>query len=368
MHFSVGMLAHVDAGKTTFCEQLLYQTKAIRTPGRVDHADAFMDDHPLERQRGITIFSAQAAIEAGGNVLQLVDTPGHADFSAEMERAVSVIDAAVLLISCAEGVQAHTRTVWKVLRQYNVPVCIFLNKTDRAGADPDGILAQLREEFSSDIVDMRRWPEEEAFAEETAGRDEALLERYLGGDFEKESWLRALSGQFRRREIFPVLAGSALQGTGVSEALDLLSSLLSRFPDPAARANEPLSARVYKVRADHSAGRLVYMKLLSGTLSARDKIGPDEEKVTNLYSVQGGRLAVLDRAVPGMLCAAAGLSARAGDVLGAGAQAQEKALMPMLRSTGRRPPSCSPPCAFWKTKTRCWWHNGRKRRRRSPCA
>ena len=333
MHFSVGMLAHVDAGKTTFCEQLLYQSQAIRSLGRVDHADAFMDDHPLERQRGITIFSAQAAISVGENTLQLVDTPGHADFSGEMERAVSVIDAAVLLISCAEGIQAHTRTVWRILKRYNVPVCIFLNKTDRAGADPDSIIAALKEEFSSDIVDMRLWPSEEAFAEETAGRDEALLEKYLGGEFDRETWLKSLSRLFRRREIFPVLAGSALQGRGVGEALDLLSGLLARFPDPQRSAPDPFSARVYKVKADHSAGRLVYMKVLSGTISARDKIGPEEEKVTNLYSVQGGRIAVLDKAVPGMLCAAAGLSAKAGQIIGHGAGEEEKALSPMLQTS-----------------------------------
>jgi len=333
MHFSVGMLAHVDAGKTTFCEQLLYRSKAIRALGRVDHADAFMDDHPLERQRGITIFSAQAAINVGGNTLQLVDTPGHADFSGEMERAVSVLDAAVLLISCAEGIQAHTRTVWKILKRYNVPVCIFLNKTDRPGADPYGLIGQLREEFSADIVDMRAYPDENAYAEETAGRDEKLLDRYLSGEFDREIWLRSLSELFRKREIFPVLAGSALQGQGVGEALGLLSDLLSRFPDPEKKAQEPFSARVYKVRADHSAGRLVYMKMLAGTLTARDRIGENEEKVTALYSVQGGRLSPLEKAVPGMLCAAAGISAKAGSVIGFGAGEEEKALSPMLQTS-----------------------------------
>lgn len=333
MHFSVGMLAHVDAGKTTFCEQLLYRSKAIRALGRVDHADAFMDDHPLERQRGITIFSAQAAINIDGNTLQLVDTPGHADFSGEMERAVSVLDAAVLLISCAEGIQAHTRTVWKILQRYNVPVCIFLNKTDRAGSDPDGLIAQLREEFSADIVDMRLWPSEDAFAEETAGRDEKLLDRYLSGEFDREIWLRSLSGLFRKREIFPLLAGSALQGQGVGEALEMLSAMLSRFPDPAEKAGGPFSARVYKVRTDQSIGRLIYMKVLSGTIAARDRIGEEDEKVTALYSVQGGRLSPLDKAVPGMLCAAAGLSAKAGRIIGEGAGEEEKELAPMLQTS-----------------------------------
>ncbi len=342
MHFTVGMLAHVDAGKTTFCEQLLYQSRAIRALGRVDHADAFMDDHPLERQRGITIFSAQAAIQAGENTLQLVDTPGHADFSGEMERAVSVIDAAVLLISCAEGIQAHTRTVWKILRRYNVPVCIFLNKTDRAGANPDGLIEELRAEFSADIADLRTWPEEEAFAEEIAGRDEKLLDKYLGGEFDRELWLKAFSRQFRAREIFPVLAGSALQGEGVSEALDLLTKLFERFPNPEAKISEPFSARVYKVKADSQYGRLSYMKVLSGTIAPRDKIGPEEEKITNLFSVQGGRLSVLDKAVPGMLCAAAGLSARAGERIGHGAGEEQKELSPMLTTSAELLDNVSP--------------------------
>lgn len=333
MYFTVGMLAHVDAGKTTFCEQLLYRSRAIRALGRVDHADAFMDDHPLERQRGITIFSAQASIRTGENTLQLVDTPGHADFSGEMERAVSVLDAAVLLISCAEGVQAHTRTVWKILQRYNVPVCIFLNKTDRAGADPDGLIRQLRAEFSADMVDLRGWPAEESFAEEVAGRDEELLESFLSGNFDRERWMNAFSRMFAGREIFPVLAGSALQGEGVEEALELLSGLLGRFPDPQKREAEPFSAHVYKVRADYSAGRLVYMKVLSGALSPRDRLGAQGEKVTALYSVQGGRLSPLERAVPGMLCAAAGLSARAGESIGVAAGEEKRALAPMLTTS-----------------------------------
>lgn len=335
MFFTIGVLAHVDAGKTTFCEQLLYRSHAIRTLGRVDHADAFMDDHPLERQRGITIFSAQAAIHVGENTLQLVDTPGHADFSAEMERSVSVLDAAVLLVSCAEGVQAHTRTVWKILQRYNVPVLIFLNKTDRAGADPDGLIKKMRAEFSPDIVDMRPWPQEDAFAEETAGRDEKLLEKYLDGRFDREEGLQALAHLFAKRQIFPVLAGSALQDTGVAEALDMLSNMLARFPDPQLRAGEPLCARVYKVRADHSAGRLVYMKILSGSLGARDRIGTQDEKVTALYSVQGGRLSTIERATPGMLCAAVGPSAKPGEIIGTGEKQLSRALSPMLSSSAQ---------------------------------
>lgn len=333
MYITLGILAHVDAGKTTFCEQLLYRSKTIRTLGRVDHADAFMDNHPLERQRGITIFSSQAAIHINGDVLQLVDTPGHADFSGEMERAVSILDAAVLIISCAEGIQAHTRTVWKLLKRYHVPVCIFLNKTDRPGSDPEGLIAQLKEEFSADIVDMRLWPSDDAFVEETAGRDENLLNRYLDGEYDREAWLQSLSVLFRNRGIYPLLAGSALQGTGIGEAMDMLSCLLSRFPNPAEKEDEPFSALIYKVQTDHSAGRLVYMKILTGTLSTRDRIGAQGEKITALYSVQGVKLNPLEEASPGMLCAAVGISGRAGERIGNGIGGEDRVFTPMLISS-----------------------------------
>ena len=331
MYLTIGMLAHVDAGKTTFCEQLLYHANAIRRRGRVDHADSFMDDHPLEKRRGITIFSQQASFPLEGNTVQIVDTPGHADFSAEMERALSVLDAAVLLVSCVEGIQAHTRTIWRLLEKYRVPVLVFCNKTDRAGADPEKLARDLRREFSGDIVPMSAWPDEDSFAEEIAARDEGLLARYLEGEFDREAWLSAFSGQFRKRAVFPLLTGSALQDEGIDRALSLLAALLGRFPDPEARAGEPFSARVYKVRADAPNGRLVYMKVLSGALSVRDKLG--EEKVSALYAVQGGQLQPIERAVPGMLAAAVGLSARAGERVGAGAGEEEKALSPMLLTT-----------------------------------
>lgn len=331
MHCTLGILAHVDAGKTTFCEQLLYQSHAIRSLGRVDHADTFLDDHPLERRRGITIFSAQASIPAGDTTIQLLDTPGHADFSGEMERAISVIDAALLLVSCVEGIQAHTRTVWKLLSRYHVPVCIFCNKVDRAGADADGLIDQMRAQLSADLVDLRAWPQLDNATEEICARDDALLEAFFAGTLSESLLLPSLAEQFRTRRLFPVLSGSALQGKGVQEAFSLLTALLSRFPDPSAQASEPFSARAYKVKADGANGRLVYMKVLSGTIQARDRVG--EEKVSNLYSVQGGRTTVIERAVPGMLCAATGLSARAGDILGAQKENSLRALTPMLKSS-----------------------------------
>ena len=155
MKKTVGILAHVDAGKTTFSERALYSLGAIRTLGRVDHQNAFLDAHPLEKQRGITIFSGMAQLQLDGDELIWLDTPGHVDFSTEMERAVSVMDHAILIVSCAEGVQSHTETVWRILASYGVPTFIFLNKVDRAGADPDRVIRQLQKRLSGDIVDMR---------------------------------------------------------------------------------------------------------------------------------------------------------------------------------------------------------------------
>ncbi|MGN1250465.1 MAG: GTP-binding protein, partial [Candidatus Spyradocola sp.] len=172
-HCCIGILAHVDAGKTTLSEAMLYHAGSLRAMGRVDHQDAFLDAHPLERARGITIFSDQAMFHLGDTEFYLVDTPGHADFSAEMERAMAVMDYAVLVVSCAEGVQSHTGTVWQLLRRSHVPTFLFLNKTDRAGADPDRVLGELRRKLSPDCA-----PAEE-LTEAAAERDEALLEAFL---------------------------------------------------------------------------------------------------------------------------------------------------------------------------------------------
>ena len=150
----IGILAHVDAGKTTFSEQILYRAGVLRAPGRVDHQNAFLDAHPLERQRGITIFSDQAVFERGGSRYFWVDTPGHADFAAEMERAVSVLDYAVLIVSGADGVQSHTETIWALLRSYNVPAFIFVNKTDHPAFDHDRVMADIRRQLSADAVDL----------------------------------------------------------------------------------------------------------------------------------------------------------------------------------------------------------------------
>ena len=188
MRKTIGILAHVDAGKTTFSERVLFLTQAIRKVGRVDHQDAFLDSHQLEKQRGITIFSGLAHFEMDGDTYYWLDTPGHVDFSTEMERAVSMMDYAVLIISCAEGVQSHTETVWQLLKEYHVPVFLFLNKLDRLGADPERVICQMKTQLSPDMLDLRAFQTESRFSEEEveaiAERDEDLLERLFDGGYD----------------------------------------------------------------------------------------------------------------------------------------------------------------------------------------
>ena len=194
----IGILAHVDAGKTTLSEAMLYLSGSIRKMGRVDNMDAFLDTYEMEKKRGITIFSKQARLRLGDRPVTLLDTPGHADFSAEMERTLSVLDYAILVISGPDGVQGHTLTLWKLLRQYEIPVFLFVNKMDQAGTDKEGILAQLQSQLSSSCLDFSL--EEDALAEEAAVCDEAVMEEYLEkGRVSEDSMLRMI----RERKVFP---------------------------------------------------------------------------------------------------------------------------------------------------------------------
>lgn len=209
---SIGVMAHVDAGKTTFSEQLLYHTGSIRTRGRVDHQDAFLDNDRLERERGITIFSNHAPFSIGEHQYWLLDTPGHADFGAEMERAIQAMDYAIVLVSCVEGIQAHTEQVWKLLKRYGVPVFFFLNKTDRTGARPDEVLHQLQKRMSSAVCDCSGCFGEgaqlsEELIEQIAAEDEELMEMYLDGGYEEERWLNKMAQLVAKGSFSPAFEG-----------------------------------------------------------------------------------------------------------------------------------------------------------------
>ena len=321
MKKTVGVLAHVDAGKTTFSEQVLYLSHAIRSLGRVDHQDAFLDTHPLERQRGITIFSGQACFPLGKDTVYWLDTPGHVDFSTEMERALSVMDYAIVVVSCAEGVQSHTETVWRLLQGYRIPCFIFLNKTDRPGADPGAVFEQLRRRLSPDMLDLRHFQQagemDESLQEAVAAQDEALLERLFSTGYDAETWLCALREQIARRQAFPVMAGAALEGRGVAEFLRAFSLLTETDYD--SRTTQPLTARCYQVRHDAQGQRLCFVKLLSGSLRVKDALPlpGGAAKVNELRIYHGAKYRSVEQACAGDLVALSGLEGlHPGDMLG----------------------------------------------------
>lgn len=318
---TVGILAHVDAGKTTFSERVLYLSHAIRTLGRVDHQNAFLDTDPMERQRGITIFSGQACFPLGDDTIYWLDTPGHVDFSMEMERALSVMDYAILVVSSAEGVQSHTETVWRLLRDYRVPTFLFLSKTDREGADPDGVLDAIRRRLCPDLADLRLWQTtgsmDEALQEEIASRDEQLMERFFEGDFDQDDWTAALIRQLRACEVFPVLAGSALTGDGMEGFLHLFSVLTPT--DHSVNETGPVAAQVYQIRHDAQGQRLTFMKLLSGTVRVKDELPLPEgtAKINELRVYHGEKYSSVSAACAGDLIAIPGLEGiRPGDFIG----------------------------------------------------
>jgi len=345
----IGILAHVDAGKTTLSEQLLFHAGVLRAPGRVDHGNAYLDAHPLERQRGITIFSDQAVFQRNGHRFFWVDTPGHADFAAEMERALSVLDMAVLVINGAEGIQSHTETLWALLAAYGVPTLLFINKTDRPACDVPAVLAQLKRRLSPDIADMGGWHGGEmstALAEAVAERDEALLERWLTDDYDPAAWLEALQNQVAGRQLFPVYSGSALNDTGVEELLDALCLLAEAprgvgNPPPQGKGGlppgaDPFRALVYKVRHDAQGGRVCFFKVLSGSLKPREEfsVAGGTARVNELRLYSGTKFSPNPQAEAGMLCAAPGLSeARPGDVIGVGGGRNRFHTEPMMAAS-----------------------------------
>ena len=336
MHLTLGVTAHVDAGKTTLCEQLLRHAGVLRRCGRVDHGDAFMDDNALERARGITIFCEQADFtlpRADGDPLHvtLMDTPGHVDFAGEMERALSVLDAALLVVSCAEGVQSHTVTLFRMLRARRIPTLVVLSKTDREGADIPRAMAQLARLLSPDCVFMQPQDDagREALCEELAARDETLMEQHFSGDAARADYLAAARRAFAARELWPVVACSALTDTGVDGVLSAIAALCET--DYAAHADGPFCARVYRVRREGGV-RYCYVKALAGALCARDEVDtPDgRQKVNALCAAQGTKLTPLLRLEAGQTAALAGLTCRPGDVIGAEAGRHAQKLTPMM--------------------------------------
>ena len=319
MKKTIGILAHVDAGKTTFSEQLLYHTNSIRNRGRVDHKNSFLDSHNIEKERGITIFSDQAIFEIGDSKYYLIDTPGHIDFSSEMERALSILDYAILVISAVEGIQGHTYTIWSLLKKYNVPTFFFINKLDRTGANLEKVLEEIREDLTSDICYINKLNNlEEELIEFISERDDNLLERYLNGDYNEMEWIYNLKKLIKERKIYPCLSGSALQDDGIEEFINIFNQLsFSEYKE-----NDNFSGRVYKIKHDNNGTRLTFIKILKGSLKVRDELSYGKgneisEKISGIRIYNGSKFSTVDKAIAGELVAVTGLSMfKAGDGIG----------------------------------------------------
>ena len=328
----LGLVAHVDAGKTTLSEQLLVHSGVLRKGGRVDHGDAFMDGHTLERARGITIFCEQASFDlprGDGQTVRvtLMDTPGHVDFSGEMERALSVLDMAVLIVSCAEGVQSHTVTLMRLLKARSIPTLIFLNKTDREGADVPRVMEQMRRLLSEDCVLMTQ--DKALLREELAARDEELMERHLEENAQRGDYLAGARRAMQAGMLYPVLSGSALMDSGVDTLMQAVAAL-AKEPD-AARLDAPFAAKVYRV-AHRDGMRYCYVKAIAGRLHARETVQTlaGEEKVNAIFHPQGAKLTVIPELCAGETAALTGLSCRPGEHIGADVGRENQALVPLM--------------------------------------
>lgn len=293
----IGILAHVDAGKTTLSESMLYHCGSIRRLGRVDHKDAFLDNYELEKERGITIFSKQAQFSLGEMNVTLLDTPGHVDFSAEMERTLQVLDYAILVISASDGVQGHTETLWKLLERYRIPVFIFVNKTD---LEPDcchRVQEELQERLDSSCISFTQ--DTEQMFDDVAMCDEAAMDEYLENGCVSEGEIIRL---IRQRRVFPCYYGSALQQQGVEEFLQGLGRLMQVPEYP-----EEFGARVFKIARDEQGQRLTYMKITGGELKVRMPLGDTSDKVSQIRIYSGSRYTTADVVSAGGICAVPGL-------------------------------------------------------------
>ncbi|MCR4641635.1 MAG: NYN domain-containing protein [Lachnospiraceae bacterium] len=310
-HINLGILAHVDAGKTTLTEALLYKAGVLRKAGRVDTRDSFLDTDVQERERGITIYSKQAELSYGDTGITLLDTPGHVDFSAEAESVLQVLDLCILLVSAADGVKGHTLTLWSLLRQYGIPVMIFVNKMDQPGADGEKVLAELQKRLHANCLDLSRafsgLSEEDE--EAVALCDESLMEAYLGGEACIDS--ACIAGLVERRRLFPVFFGSALK----MEGIELLLRALTEFSTEPQYGAE-FAARVFKISRDAAGNRLTHLKIMGGVLHGRDVIG--EEKVNQIRIYSGEKYETVTELKAGRICAVTGLNlSSAGMGLGA---------------------------------------------------
>lgn len=349
-YINIGIVAHVDAGKTTLSESMLYHAGAIRKLGRVDHKDAFLDTDQMERERGITIFSKQAVFRWKDRTITLLDTPGHVDFSAEMERVLQVLDCAVLVVSGADGVQGHTQTLWKLLKRYHIPTFLFVNKMDQEGTDGEKLLKELRKRFGENVVPFVDIMTEsdcpggkvylhtkesavEEVLEELAVCEDDMMEEYLEeGRISLDKVQKAVAD----RQVFPCYFGSALHSQGVEELLDGLDLYIKDKTYPA-----EFGAKVYKITRDNQGNRLTYLKVTGGRLKVKDVVEGLNEKINQIRIYSGEKFEAVQEVEAGRVCAVTGLeNTRPGQGIGAEEESELPVLEPVLTYQILLPDDC----------------------------
>lgn len=349
-YINIGIVAHVDAGKTTLSESMLYHAGAIRKLGRVDHKDAFLDTDQMERERGITIFSKQAVFRWKERTITLLDTPGHVDFSAEMERVLQVLDCAVLVVSGADGVQGHTQTLWKLLKRYHIPTFLFVNKMDQEGTDGEKLLKELRKRFGENVVPFVDIMTEsdclggkvylhtkesavEEVLEELAVCEDDMMEEYLEeGRISLDKVQKAVAD----RQVFPCYFGSALHSQGVEELLDGLDLYIKDKTYPA-----EFGAKVYKIARDNQGNRLTYLKVTGGRLKVKDVVEGLNEKINQIRIYSGEKFEAVQEVEAGRVCAVTGLeNTRPGQGIGAEEESDLPVLEPVLTYQILLPDDC----------------------------
>ena len=349
-YINIGIVAHVDAGKTTLSESMLYHAGAIRKLGRVDHKDAFLDTDQMERERGITIFSKQAVFRWKDRTITLLDTPGHVDFSAEMERVLQVLDCAVLVVSGADGVQGHTQTLWKLLKRYHIPTFLFVNKMDQEGTDGEKLLKELRKRFGENVVPFVDIMTEsdcpggkvylhtkegavEEVLEELAVCEDDMMEEYLeDGRISLDKVQKAVAD----RQVFPCYFGSALHSQGVEELLDGLDLYIKDKTYPA-----EFGAKVYKIARDNQGNRLTYLKVTGGRLKVKDVVEGLNEKINQIRIYSGEKFEAVQEVEAGRVCAVTGLeNTRPGQGIGAEEESDLPVLEPVLTYQILLPDDC----------------------------
>ncbi|MBS5957870.1 MAG: TetM/TetW/TetO/TetS family tetracycline resistance ribosomal protection protein [Clostridiales bacterium] len=342
MKITFGILAHVDAGKTTFSEQILYQEKVIRTLGRVDSQTACLDHDEIEKTRGITIFSDMACYTHNDNTYYLVDTPGHVDFSAEMERTLEIMDYAILVVNGSDGVQGHTETIWKLLERYQIPVFLFINKLDIPTASYELIVKELKNQLSDRILDFQdmnfKNGMEGTFTDDLIDNvselDEGLVDEWLEGTMSYEDMKPSLLTQIKKRRLFPCFGGSALKGAGLYEFLTAFYELAQTSYE----TSDVFRGRVFKIRYDEQQERMTYLKVLSGSVKVRDIVS-ETEKIHQIRLFRGEKFTTATEATAGDVVAVTGLiSTVAGQGLGACQTRENPYLYPALQARVQYPP------------------------------